>query len=155
MKEHFIRLFNYDREINEQLAQLILDAGSPEKAIQLMAHVLSAQQVWIKRCQQLPVPAQPLWPDWPAERFAALIAQNHTEWSAYLSSLSPADFDVVIHYTTFTGDEFVNRLSDVFAHVINHGTHHRAQIGQQLKLAGLEKLPVTDYILYIRNLEKK
>ena len=155
MKEHFIRLFNYDREINQQFVQMILDAGSPEKTTQLMAHLLSAQQVWIKRCRQLPAPNQSLWPDWPAEKFPVLLAENHAEWMTYLSSLSPADFDSIIRYSTFKGDLFVNRLSDVFAHVINHGVHHRAQIGQHLKQAGVEELPITDYILYIRNLEKE
>jgi uncharacterized damage-inducible protein DinB len=34
--------------------------------------------------------------------------------------------------------------------LINHGTHHRAQIGQLIKFDGLEILPNTDYIFYLR-----
>ncbi|MDB5154777.1 MAG: hypothetical protein JWR54_3528, partial [Mucilaginibacter sp.] len=56
----------------------------------------------------------------------------------------------VISYKNLKGDDFENKLSDVLAHLINHGTHHRAQVGQHLKLAGVE-LPNTDYIFYIRN----
>jgi uncharacterized damage-inducible protein DinB len=68
----------------------------------------------------------------------------------YLDGLQPDDFEKIISYKNSRGDAFENRLSDILAHVINHGTHHRAQIGQQLKSGGLENLPITDYIFYIR-----
>ncbi len=47
------------------------------------------------------------------------------------------------------GNEFSSRLADMITQVTNHGTHHRAQIGQLLKVDGVN-LPITDYIFYIR-----
>jgi uncharacterized damage-inducible protein DinB len=59
-------------------------------------------------------------------------------------------FEEIVYYKNLRGDGYENKLEDILAHLINHGTHHRAQIGQELKLAGVENLPVTDYIFYIR-----
>jgi len=62
-----------------------------------------------------------------------------------------ADFEKNIYYKNLKGIAYKNKLADILAHVINHGTHHRAQAGQQLKFAGFENLPITDYIFYVRD----
>ena len=79
-----------------------------------------------------------------------MIDDNHKSWAEFLNGLHPEDFQRMIAYKNSKGDSYENLLEDILAHLINHGTHHRAQIGQQLKLAGLENLPNTDYIFYIR-----
>jgi uncharacterized damage-inducible protein DinB len=149
MKAYFTRLFNYDRYINQIISDIIIKADNPEKSVQLMAHLLAAQQVWLNRCKGLPAIGGALWPDWPADTFAGLITKNSNEWLNYLNELPPDDFEKSISYKNSKGDSFENKLSDVLAHVINHGTHHRAQAGQHLKAAGID-LPYTDYIFYIR-----
>lgn len=150
MKDYFIRLFNYDRHANLLILDTIKKAGDVQKPVQLIAHALAAQQIWLSRCKGLPTPGIVLWPDWPADTFADIIDHNHKEWIGYLSSLSPSDFDHSISYRTLKGEGFENKLCDILAHVINHGTHHRAQAGQHLLADGADKLPVTDYIFYLR-----
>jgi uncharacterized damage-inducible protein DinB len=150
MKDYFIRLFNYDRYANLLILETINKAGGANKPVHLMAHTLAAQQIWLSRCKGLPAPGGVLWPDWPADTFADIIDHNHKGWIEYLSSLAPADFDNMISYKTLKGDGFENKLCDILAHVINHGTHHRAQAGQHLLAGGADKLPVTDYIFYLR-----
>jgi len=151
MKTYFTRLFNYDRYANELLLQAILEANKSEKPVQLMAHLFAASRVWLARCKELPLSAYALWPDDAnADTFAALNEEINQNWITYLDGLQPDDFEKIISYKNSKGDAFENRLSDILAHVINHSTHHRAQIGQQLKSVGLENLPITDYIFYIR-----
>jgi uncharacterized damage-inducible protein DinB len=150
MKDYFIKLFNYDRFANLQTLDCILAANQSLKAVQLMAHLLAAQQIWLKRCQQLPAPGGALWPDWPASEFKAMIESNYAGWINFLEQASNADFGNPVVYQNLKGESFENSLSDILAHLINHGTHHRAQIGQQLKLSGLEQLPISDYIFYLR-----
>lgn len=154
MKAYFSRLFNYDRFANEILVELILKPGAPQKSMQLMAHLLAAQQVWLNRCQLLPNPVDPLWPDWQSDTFKQLIATKNNAWHTFLDGLQPDDFDQIISYQNSKGDRFEDKLSDILAHVINHGTHHRAQAGQHLKAAGMD-LPPMDYIFYIRRLSGK
>lgn len=151
MKDYFIKLFNYDRFANLQMLGCILAANQSQKAVQLMAHLLAAQQIWLKRCKRLPAPGVALWPDWPATEFKAMIESDHAAWISFLEQADDADFGKLIVYQNSKGDSFNNSLTDILAHLINHGTHHRAQIGQQLKLSGLEKLPASDYIFYQRN----
>jgi len=152
MKDYFIRLINYDTHSNLLMTELIINAGNPEKPVQLMAHLLAAQQVWLMRCKGEPFNGA-LWPDWKAGTFSKTIEENSKGWLDYLDTLTAADFDKQIVYKNFKGESFENKLSDILAHAINHGTHHRAQAGQHLKLDGTG-LPFTDYIFYVRQLEQ-
>jgi uncharacterized damage-inducible protein DinB len=151
MKDYFIRLFNYDRYVNLLIIKTILEANNPEKPVKLIAHLLTAQQIWLNRCKGEPAIDGALWPDWKSDEFEQIINDNHRAWINFLDYSDPDDFDKMISYKNSKGDAFENKLSDILAHLINHGTHHRAQAGQQLKFAGVENLPNTDYIFYIRN----
>jgi uncharacterized damage-inducible protein DinB len=150
MNHYFIKLLQYDKQANLQINDLIFAANQPANAVKLMAHLLMAQQVWLSRCKGLPAPAGSIWPDWQAVQFKYLIEENSQAWIEYLQSLTDNDFNRTINYRNSKGDEFNDKLTDILAHLINHGTHHRAQIGQCLKLAGVEQLPITDYIFYVR-----
>jgi len=150
MKDHFKSLFNYDRFANNLIAETINKANNPEKPVKLMAHLLAAQQIWLNRCKGLPVTVNSVWPAWPAETLVGIIAENNTAWLSLLDTLQPEDFDRIVSYKNLKGDSYQNKLSDILTHVINHGTHHRAQAGQHLIAAGVEQLPPTDYIFFIR-----
>jgi uncharacterized damage-inducible protein DinB len=151
MKNYFISLFDYDHYANQLILKVIKQADEPEKPVQLMAHLLSAQQVWYNRCKGLPPTGSALWPDWKASSFEKLIDDNHSKWISFLNECDDSDLEKQITYQNSKGETFTDKLMEVLAHVINHGTHHRAQAGQLLKLAG-ESLPYTDYIFYLRSL---
>lgn len=150
MKSYFIRLFDYDRHASHLILDTIREADNPEKPVKLMSHLLTAQQVWFNRCKRLSTTHTVLWPDREAEALAGMIDENHARWIGYLNQLDKENFDQTVSYKTLKGEPFGNKLSDILAHVINHGTHHRAQAGQQLLAAGIDKLPVTDYIFFVR-----
>ena len=152
MKEYFIRLFEYDRYANHIILETIIKANNPDKPVKLVAHLLAAQQVWLKRCQGVPAIAGPLWPDWPVDTLAGIIDTNSSQWIEFLHGLQAADLEKFITSKTSRGDTFQDKMIDALAHVIIHGTHHRAQAGQHLIAAGIESLPNTDYIFYIRAL---
>jgi len=84
-----------------------------------------------------------------ADTFEQIILDNHQRWLTYVDSLSDNDFTQSIRYRNLQGDTFETKLFDILTHLVNHGTHHRAQAGQHLKLAGTD-LPGTDYILFTR-----
>jgi uncharacterized damage-inducible protein DinB len=151
MKAHFTKMMNYDQYANLLMLKSILETKALEKPVQLMAHLLAAQQIWLNRCKSLSATGVALWPDWKAETFEQIIVENHENWIDFINQLNTDDFSRMINYQNSKGENFQNQLSDVLAHLINHGTHHRAQIGRHLKLAGLNQLPATDYIFYIRN----
>jgi len=149
MKDYFIRLLHYDRYANLRILAALLQTEDHVKAEQLMAHLLVAQQVWFGRCVDKPAQIVTLWPDWKADTFEQIILDNHQQWLTYVDSLSDNDFTQSIRYKNLQGDTFETKLFDILTHLVNHGTHHRAQAGQHLKLAGTD-LPGTDYILFTR-----
>jgi uncharacterized damage-inducible protein DinB len=149
MKDYFIKLFNYNKYTNHKIAETITTANGPEKPVQLMAHLLTAEQVWLRRLNGEYKMEVVLWPTWPADELEQVINNNHTLWSNYLNTLTDADLERTITYQNFQGNEYTARIADIITHVINHGTHTRAQAGVHLKLAGIEALPVTDFIHYV------
>jgi uncharacterized damage-inducible protein DinB len=150
MKDYFIRLFDYDKYASLLILKTIISANNPEKPVKLMAHMLAAQQIWLNRCKGLPAIGVELWPNWPTDKFSDMINENHNNWIRYLNELNSKDFERIVTYKSLKGDPFENKLTDILAHVINHGTHHRAQAGQHILAAGIE-LPNTDYIYYLRS----
>src|ERR1700678_2273672 len=100
MKAYFISLFNYDCYANELILKIITDANSPEKPVQLFAHLLAAQQVWLNRCLGLPPAAVELWPALNSKHndFATQVTANHKKWINYLNGLNEPDFDKIVYY---------------------------------------------------------
>ncbi len=117
-----------------------------------MAHLLAAQHIWVNRCRGFENQNDlVLWPRLKAISFEPLIYNNHDDWKVFIKNMREADFDNEISYHTSSGEPYTNKLADILFQVINHGTHHRAQIGQLLKLNSKIELPNTDYIYYVRN----
>lgn len=150
MKNYFLRLLGYDKYANREILTTMRGINNPEKAVLLMGHLLAAQQRWLKRCKGENDADVIIFPKTETTPFEEVMAINNREWVEFLNSLSDADFNNTISYATSGGAPFTNTITEILTHMINHGTHHRAQIGQYLKQAGLETLPVTDYIFYLR-----
>jgi len=149
MKDYFIRLFEYDLYASQLILKEIRQAGNQQQSILLFGHLLAAQQRWLARCEYSNAPEVEIFPKAETIPFEDVLADNHKRWLAYL--IATDDFEQRITYKHSSGTEFTDKLADMITQVTNHDTHHRAQIGQQLKLAGLDKLPPTDYIFFIRN----
>lgn len=152
MKDYFIKLFNYDKYTNQKITETIVAANGPEKPLQLMAHLLTAEQVWLRRLNGEYKISVVLWPTWQAGELEPVINDTHASWMSYLNNFTDADLEKTITYQNFQGLEFTMRLVDIITHVINHGTHTRAQAGVHLRLAGAEQLPVTDFSFYINTI---
>lgn len=153
MKSYFIKMFNYAQFANRALLKAITEADNTRGAIKLMAHLLAAEHRWLDRINEVePYPNAELWPkDFTIEHCIHLVNEYHEEWLGFLERITEADLNKVIIYQNALGGNQTS-VSDILTHVINHGTHTRAQAGQQLKLTGTETLPITDYVYYLRQL---
>ncbi|GAA4102301.1 DinB family protein [Mucilaginibacter panaciglaebae] len=150
MKEYFLRMFGYDLYANNQILATMRRAKTPQNTLVLMAHLLGAQMRWLKRCKNQSEAGLEMFPQVETIPFETLIAQNHREWSDFLNELADTDMDRAIVYRNTSGAEFSSTITEIATQVINHGTHHRAQIGQLLKQIGVDALPPLDFIFYIR-----
>ncbi|MCB0848117.1 MAG: damage-inducible protein DinB, partial [Bacteroidetes bacterium] len=67
----------------------------------------------------------------------------------FLESVTEEDIQKELNYKNSRGQEFSNFIVDILSHIVNHSTHHRAQIAARLREMDIPP-PATDYIFYLR-----
>ena len=65
-----------------------------------------------------------------------------------MSPLSAADFERVVKYTLRVGATGEQPLGQLIVHLVNHGTHHRAETGLLLERMGRSPGDI-DYVLFL------
>ena len=147
MKVFFNELFDYNFYCNKKLIELCsVTENVPEKSVQLFSHLLNAHHIWNARIL--------------GEHSKYDVWQNHTleDWgdihyenqrSSFDITSNAEDFELRIDYENSKGRLFTNTLQDMLFHIINHSTHHRAQIMMDLRQNNIEPLQL-DYIFYKR-----
>ena len=139
--------FAYDDWANrEVLAAFQGHAESAGRPLQLMAHILSAEQLWLERLKKQPQ-SLPVWPELTLESCAQYASQLHQSWGAYLNP--KLDLGQSIDYKNSQGEPWTNTVQDILTHVLLHSAYHRGQIASQMRASG--QTPVyTDYIHSVR-----
>lgn len=133
---------------DERILESLRQPDVPERAIDLYAHVLGAEHVWLARLEQRPRTG-PVWPVMTVDECAALAAENRATFRAYVDRLTSDDLRRTVHYRNSAGDEFDNAIEDILVHVAMHGSYHRGQVTMLVRDAGAEPRP-TDYIAFVR-----
>lgn len=149
MIEYLRRLCAHLQWADERVLDSLRGAAMPPgKAIELYAHVLAAEHVWLARLRgERPVVA--VWQTLTLEECAALGRETHEALAQFVSSLSQADLAREIAYTNSAGAGFRSRVDDMLTQVVMHGSYHRGQIALIVRDSGAEPQP-TDYIAFVR-----
>jgi ribosomal-protein-alanine N-acetyltransferase len=133
-----------DHEVHSALA-----TGVPDpRALQLYAHILAAEAVWLARLRGTEPPV-PVWPTLTLDDARRLGDQVTEDLRAYLWQLEPEGLDRLIAYRTSRGDPHETRAEDILCQVLLHGAYHRGQVASLLRAAGRTP-PSTDYISFVR-----
>lgn len=148
-REHFLRMFVYDAWANRQCLSAMQAARLVSSdTIGRMAHVLSAQKLWLERLryesQSLAV-----WPVVSIQECMGLADEMANLWRNYLAPLQPAAFDEKIEYRNSKGEPWSSRVEDVLIHVLMHSAYHRGQVALAMRAAGTEPA-YTDFIHAVR-----
>ena len=147
--DHFRRQFTYDEWANrEVLAGLRASAQSATRPLQLLAHILSAERLWLERLKQQPQ-TFPVWPDFTLDQCEQKITELAQLWREYLAQLSPTELSKKISYQNSKGDPYTSTVEDVVTHVALHSAYHRGQIASLMRAAG-EQPAYTDFIHPVR-----
>jgi uncharacterized damage-inducible protein DinB len=125
-----------------------LPGEAPANALRLFSHVLNAQAIWIARMTDTVCPVK-VWQEHTLEQLRALHEQTSNQLYDLLKEADIKEFNREITYTNSQGLAYTNRVCDIFTHVFNHCTYHRAQVATALRQAGFEPIN-TDYITYVR-----
>lgn len=145
---HLRLLVDHMAWADERVLVSLGQPGVPQRALDLYAHVLGAEHVWLARLEQRPRTVA-VWPVMSLNECAQLAAENTRAFRAYVERLTSGDLRRIVHYRNSAGDEFDNAVEDILVHVAMHGSYHRGQVSLLVRDAGAEPQP-TDYIAFIR-----
>ena len=120
----------------------------PGSVVRRMAHILSAEKLWLERMRRVPQSVA-VWPGSTLEECEGLAAEMAVAWKEYLTKLAPEGFEETIEYKNSKGEAWTSRVEDVLTHVIMHSAYHRGQIAMEMRAAGMEPA-YTDYIHAVR-----
>jgi uncharacterized damage-inducible protein DinB len=147
--EYLRRQFAYDAWANrEVLAGLRTGAPHAPRPLQLLAHILSAERLWLERIRKQPQ-SLPVWPELTLEQCAAQIDELALFWPERLDRLFPTGFTEQIAYKNSKGELWSNTVEDILTHVLLHSAYHRGQIASQVRASG-EAPAYTDFIHAVR-----
>ena len=153
LKAYFQKLFKYNEWANQNTLNAVEKAGQQsEEIVKLLSHIVAAQEVWLARVLNTDSQNQPIWPEYSLEEIKEKLPESSEEWSEFVETMNDDHFKEEHQYTNSKGDLYKSTMEDVILHIVNHSTHHRAQISKLLREQG-EEPPVTDYIFFSR--EKK
>ena len=148
---------DYDDWVNRRLldivAQVPLDqsqehfGGSFDTIHGTVAHILGSEHHYFGRWTG----TQP-----SPRRDDVTIEELRAQWEAllpkrneYLSGLTVEKLDAPLHYSTRSGASYDLPLWQLMLQMVNHGTHHRAELCDMLTRVGFSPSP-TDIIVFFQ-----
>ncbi len=142
-----LQLLEYNFWANDQFITRLQD--QPDLNLQidkLMSHVLSAHRVWLQRISGRG--SRPsAWDMVDSQSWESINLELYHETSHLVKS---SDLLQKITYQNSQGTVYENSVEEIIYHLINHSTHHRAQIAVLMRQSEILP-PVSDYIFYLRN----
>ena len=103
-----------------------------------LAHIVGAQIIWLQRwtggANPKPVSEFQKMRGLPSIRDA--FEKSHVELRSFLASLTQDGLERVLAYRDSAGNPYERVLWQLMSHVVNHGTHHRAEAAMAMGLLG-------------------
>lgn len=147
MEEFFNELFDYNFYCNKKLIEACAPLKKvPKKTATLFSHLLNAHHLWNARITGAESRFE-VWQDHPLSAWEDIHYENQRNTFEIITNTD--DFEARIDYQNSEGRLFTNTVQDMLFHIINHSTHHRAQILSDLRDNGIEPVSL-DYVFYKR-----
>jgi uncharacterized damage-inducible protein DinB len=145
--QYFGRQFAYDEWANREVLSVLRGAGETSaRSLQLMAHVLSAERLWLERLTEREQ-SLPVWPQLSLEHCEQQASQLGCLWSDYLDA--KPDLSQAVSYKNSKGEPWTSTVQDILTHVVMHSAYHRGQIASQMRASG-QTPASTDFIHCVR-----
>jgi uncharacterized damage-inducible protein DinB len=151
MIQYFTRLFRYDKWASENVINAIIKNKIDDERLQsLMSHIIDIEQMWFERIDQgkSEIDIQKMI---PSDQWSNQLLNINDKYRNLLKSVDEVELDRKRDYVNSKGVSYHIPLRDLLCHVINHSTHHRAQMTFRIRELGFEP-PLTDYIFYLYQL---
>jgi len=104
---YFTKLFEYDYWSNKEVLKALEESKNPpEKALQLLSHILAAENVWYARLMEQDSSKLRIWPEYSWEECQKLTGEVFRNWMSYLEDLSAKRLNEKILYWNSKGTAF-------------------------------------------------
>jgi uncharacterized damage-inducible protein DinB len=117
-----------------------------------LVHLMEVEEIWWQRLKlqdhvQLPEKD----PNENMELISGKLLTLSKQWSNWVMDSNEKNLTHVFGYYNSKKEFFKQPVNEVLLHLFNHQTYHRGQIVTLLKQNGIDKIPATDFIVFIRN----
>jgi uncharacterized damage-inducible protein DinB len=146
--EQLKRLMEHADWANAQLVAALSRQPVADDVIELFAHVLGAEEVWLSRLEGRKATLA-VWPALSVAQLAGTAASTALGWRAYMGRLTPNDMGREVSYVNSAGQAFTSTIADIITHVAMHGSYHRGQVSLRVRRDGGTPTP-TDFIAFVR-----
>jgi uncharacterized damage-inducible protein DinB len=161
MKKLLVQYAAYNVWANQRLTgciqnlsdeQLQREINSSFKSIfATLVHLWDVESVW---WQRLKLQEQV---EWPGLKFKGSVLElgnnlmlQSKQWKEWIDLATEAALEHEFIYKNSKKDQFKQPVYEVLQHLFNHQTFHRGQLITMLRQVGVETLPNTDLISFIR-----
>lgn len=130
-------------------SQLDLEVKSSFSSLRkTLAHMYDAEKIWLNRLRGTTLDH---WPSHQLERFEIeLLLEESRACFNYVQQVNEQDINTLCVYQGRKGNSFSHSRGEILMHVFNHATYHRGQLVNMLRQIGVESIPATDLIHYLR-----
>ena len=162
MKNHLSKLAQYNKWANQKFIHTM--SKQEESMLQTKMessfatvfdtckHIWLGESGWLSRIHNKG------WQTPEVDSFNGTSKELFDAWqrtsSAYVQFIKTEDLDEEIEFTHDEIDYSISR-SDMILTVINHGNYHRGQLVTMLRQLGVNEIPKTDYIEWVREQRRK
>jgi len=110
LTDYLRRQFAYDEWANcEVLAAIRASGRASRRTLELMAHVFSAELLWLERLKQKPQ-SIPIWPNLDLQQCEAQAADLSRLWREYLGPMAARDLSRSISYKNSKGEAWTSTI---------------------------------------------
>ena len=157
--ERYRRWFEYEKDSHAKvLASLALapnhlqSSEAFQKALELMAHIISARWLWLYRLGVAKEKPSKMFPkNISVGELSTRAEEMQVAWSAYLRKLTDEELAREFEYQSNEGPWYRNTIEDILTQLFGHSWYHRGQIASLLRSVGAEPAE-TDLIFWTREL---
>ena len=147
--EDLLKLLEYNFWANDLfITRATSQAHIPPQIEKQISHLLAAHHIWLVRINgRGTLPS--VWENIDPASWEGINIELYNETSDLVKSISTGK---MISYQNSRGESFQNPFLEIIHHVLNHSTHHRAQVALLMRQHDILP-PQSDYIFYLRDLK--
>lgn len=146
------QLYEYNIWANAEYLRFFQNATQTDKkAVQVFAHLLLAEKIWLQRIisENKDNTGANFWAGETIADCTNLFEENQLDFSKFFNDLTEGKLVRKFDYKNSKGASFQNTVGEALTHVFMHSGYHRGQAAQRIRALG-NAPPSTDFIQFLR-----